>query len=67
MWTVKLEPGHQRVREVLAVAASPIAAQRDVGGEAGARRQELWHPDQCTREGRAVAAGPIAAQAGGAA
>ncbi|CAK0863261.1 unnamed protein product, partial [Prorocentrum cordatum] len=48
----------QRVREGRAVAAGPGRAERDAGGEAGARRLQLHRWDQRVREGRAVAAGP---------
>ncbi|CAK0856892.1 unnamed protein product, partial [Prorocentrum cordatum] len=45
-----------------AVAAGAGATERDVGGEAGARRHQLQRCDQRVREGRAVAAGACAAE-----
>ncbi|CAK0789736.1 unnamed protein product [Prorocentrum cordatum] len=52
----------QRVREGRAVAAGCGASQRDAGGAAGARRDQLLRWDQRVREGRAVAAGSGAAK-----
>ncbi|CAK0812408.1 unnamed protein product [Prorocentrum cordatum] len=44
------------------MATRAVSTERDVGGEAGARRHRLQCWDQCVWEGRAVAAGPGAAE-----
>ncbi|CAK0865769.1 unnamed protein product [Prorocentrum cordatum] len=71
MREAKLEPdvisysaGISAVREGRAVAAGAGAAERDAGGEAGARRHQLQRWDQRVREGRAVAAEGRAVAAG---
>ena len=58
----QLQRWDQRVREGRSVAAGFGAAERDAGGEAGARRHQLQRWDQRVREGRAVAAGFGAAE-----
>ncbi|CAK0842262.1 unnamed protein product [Prorocentrum cordatum] len=57
----QLQRWDQRLREGQTVAAGFDAAQRNLGGEAGAQRLQLQRFDQRVREERGVAAGSGAA------
>eukprot|EP00959_Pyramimonas_sp_CCMP1952_P226407 4733845-Pyramimonas_sp.AAC.1 len=60
MWEARWAPTDISCERQALAAGSP-AAQRDAGGEGGAKHPQLQLWDQRVRERRAVAAGSIAA------